>query len=171
MSLSGWIECKTFDEDEWSSAINIKAVADLYSIAELVGLRSSKFKPIVPIRSLPSDASYQVKENYAMDTEDIKMWKSLRKMLIKEFKKSTLPHPNVIYGSEEIQKFILDYLSKTNKSNCTWIIYDEFKKINLNNYFNKKESIKECKLIFRLMKALSDRYGNKNVRLIIWYNY
>ena len=45
MSLSGWIECKTFDEDEWSSAINIKAVADLYSIAELVGLRSSKFKP------------------------------------------------------------------------------------------------------------------------------
>jgi len=182
--IHGWVEVK--EKYGWASVICIDELIwrnyDMFG--SLFGVRNyAGFRPIAPNRGFPEDASYITKRDYkgwGIDAHSATWitWKEIKEIDWEEEAEREDARIHVYKVREDgTLEYRHKFLWSSELTHEDYRILREKKELRKDNIVYKLEKIKrkdalsnDWKALFELMEVLAKRYGDENVRLVVWFD-
>jgi len=187
--LYGWVEIKRDQADKyWDATVKAGSVAtrNYIMFATLFGTRNAeKFKPIAARRGIPTNAAretYTEFEKWGADAHSPTSitWSEIKSIdwneeaensiVVYEYKKgknAELIRCNQFYEDSRLTPEAWNTLL----AGGTWEVDDTLFKIGEVKKRRRRDALenKDWELLFKLMEMLAERYGDDNVRMVVWF--
>ena len=180
--IHGWVEVKRNEKYGWEAIIFISDFIhrnyDMFGC--LFGVRNyAGFRPIAPDRGLPNDISWYVEKDYKEWYDDGAhsvtwiTWKEIKSIDWEEEGESEDARVHVYIDGKYYYKF----LWSNELTEEEWEKLSKQKKLVKGSTEYRLEKIKrrealteDWELLFELMEFLAKKYGDENVRLVVWFD-
>lgn len=176
--IDGWVEFK--DHDHWYGVVNIHSLIhrhyDMFGC--LFGVRNfAGFVPVAEKRGLPSDISFEIKHDPSHTSAHSHtwiMWEEIRSINWDE-PAEMLDQRVHYYQRDENGEWKL--VMKVAEGYPRQIKVDKEQAVEIDAILYKVERmvrrdalVYQWEFLFKMMEMLAERYGDDNVRLVVWFD-